>query len=64
MKKNAYVEQNEVYRENQFMTWEMARGNLGWLLLLVGLPLGFRSLYAEELAIRDKDAGRPVHERV
>jgi len=64
VKKNNWVEQNEVFRENQFMTWEVLPKNVGWLLLLVGAPLGFRSLYMSELAVRDADAGRPVHERV
>ena len=36
------VEQNEVFRENQFMTWSMSSSNAGWLVLLLGLPLGFR----------------------
>jgi hypothetical protein len=64
VKKNNWVEQNEVFRENQFMTWEAHSGNLAWLVLLIGLPLGFRELYMAELALRDKEAGRPEHERV
>ena len=64
MKKNNWVEQNEVFRENQFMTWEARASNLAFLVFLVGLPLGFRELYMAELATRDKEAGRPVHERV
>ena len=38
--------------------------NLVWLALLLGLPLGFRELYMGELAMRDAEHGRPVHERV
>ena len=53
-----------MFRENQFMTWEAHAGNLAFLLILVGAPLGFRELYMAELATRDKEAGRPVHERV
>jgi len=37
---------------------------LVWLGLLLGLPLGFRELYMGELAMRDAEHGRPVHERV
>ena len=43
---------------------EARASNLVWLGLLLGLPLGFRELYMGELAMRDAEHGRPVHERV
>jgi hypothetical protein len=64
VKKQNWVEQNEIYRENQFMTWAVVPKNILYVVFLVGLPLGFRSLYMQELAIRDAEQGRPVHERM
>ena len=64
VKKQNWVEQNEIYRENQFMTWAVVPKNILYVVFLVGLPLGFRSLYMQELAIRDAEQGRPIHERM
>lgn len=64
VKKQNWVEQNEIYRENQFMTWSVVPKNFLYVLFLVGLPLGFRSLYMQELALRDAEQGRPIHERM
>ena len=64
VKKQNWVEQNEIYRENQFMTWAVVPKNVLYVVFLVGLPLGFRSLYMQELALRDAEQGRPVHERM
>ena len=46
------------------MTWAVVPKNILYVVFLVGLPLGFRSLYMQELAIRDAEQGRPVHERM
>jgi hypothetical protein len=46
------------------MTWSVVPKNFLYVLFLVGLPLGFRSLYMQELALRDAEQGRPIHERM
>ena len=65
VKKNNWVEQNEVLRENRYASFTIDRSNLGAIVFMCVLfPLGYRALFMSEMEQRDVLAGGPVRPRV
>lgn len=58
VKKQNWVEQNEVARENQFFSWAPGSHNMAALLFMtVVFPVGFHHLFKAEQELRDHTLG-------
>lgn len=58
-------QQNEILRENQFYNWRIHKGNVVPLaMMLVVVPGIMHHLVKDEFAIRERNAGKPVVDRL
>lgn len=55
VKKNNWIEQNEVYRENKFMNWTLNKSNIVAVgTMAVVIPYTLHYLVKQELGIREQ----------
>lgn len=55
VKKNNWVEQNEIARENKFYDWTIGKHNLmGLLAMTILFPAGYHYLHKSEAQLRDE----------